>query len=68
MISLLRQIEYCFADLQVTDEGEFWETSNVKLLTAHFKKCFLEIEAAIKENYNLNSPYKVEDSRILNLM
>ncbi len=68
IIALLRQIEDCFIDLQVTDEGEFWETDNAELLTQHFNSCFLEIEAAMKENSDLNGPYRVEDGRIIDLM
>ncbi len=68
VISLLRQIEDCFEDLQVTDEGEFWETENVELLTQHFNNYFLEIEVAMKENPDLNGPYRVEDGRIIDLM
>ena len=68
IIALLRQIEDCFIDLHVTDEGEFWETDNAELLTQHFNSCFLEIEAAMKENSDLNGPYRVEDGRIIDLM
>ena len=68
VIGLLRQIEDCFIDLQVTDEGAFWETENVELLSAHFNDCFLEIEEAMKENPKLNGPYRVEDDRIIDLM
>lgn len=68
VVSLLKQIEDCFIDLQVTDEGEFWETGNIELLTTHFNNCFLVMETEMKENPDLNGPYRVEDGRIIDLM
>jgi hypothetical protein len=38
LIDLLRQIESCFAELIVIDEGEYWETDDINLLQKHFDK------------------------------
>lgn len=68
IVQLLQQIQDYFIDLQVTDEGEYWETGDEELLAQHFYNCFLDIEIAIRENPELNGPYRVEDGRIIDLM
>jgi hypothetical protein len=68
IVSLFRQIEDCFVDLQVADEGEYWETEDAELLAENFNNSFLDMELAIKENPELKGPYRVEDGRIIDLM
>lgn len=68
LINFLRQIEPCFHELLVNDEGEYWETNDAELLQEHIDNCFKGIEKAKKENKHLSGPYKVEDGRIIDLM
>jgi len=67
IIEFLKEIESHFNCLEVIDEGEFWETSNIELLEEHFDNCFNAIENAKEENPNLDGPYRIGD-RIIDLM
>lgn len=67
IVGFLRDIEPYFEDLQVTDEGEFWETSDIKMLQQKFEDFFIARDNAIKENPRLKGPFRVQ-GRIIDLM
>lgn len=39
LIGILRDIQQFFEDLQVEDEGEFWETQDGAVLAEHIRRC-----------------------------
>ncbi len=64
---LFKSIEPFFSQLQIFDEGEYWETADISLLETHFEQTFEAIEMAKKENGTLHGPFKV-NGRIIDLM
>jgi len=68
IIELLKQIEPYFKELIVSDEGEYWGTSDPILLQEHLDNCFSAIEEAKLENANLSGPFRVKGNRIVDLM
>lgn len=68
IISLLKEIQPHFIDLQVTDEGEYWETGDRELLQDCLDNYFDEAEKVKTENPKLNGPYRLKDGRIIDLM
>ena len=67
VIQFLRDIEPHFENLTVVDEGEFWETSDIKILEQKFENFFYAFEKAIEENPKLKGPFKIK-GRIIDLM
>ncbi|GHN01659.1 hypothetical protein WSM22_31480 [Cytophagales bacterium WSM2-2] len=68
IIKFLRDIESNFDNLSVIDEGEFWETNDIKLLEQKFEDFFVAFDNAIQENPKLKGPFKMSDGRIVDLM
>jgi hypothetical protein len=68
IIQFLRDIASYFDELIVVDEGEFWETSNIKILEQKFEDFFRASEEAVKENPNLKGPFRLGNGRIVDLM
>jgi len=65
--ALLRLIEPFFANLQVYDEAEYWETGDRSILETHLEKVFEMIEEAKNENGKLDGPFRV-NGRIVDLI
>jgi hypothetical protein len=68
IIDLLRQIEPYFENLNVDDEGEYWNTSDTTLLQKHFDNCLRVMEEAKQENQTLEGPFRLDNGRIIDLM
>jgi hypothetical protein len=68
IIELLKTLKPCFQHLIVTDKGEFWDTSDSKLLQKHFDDCFNAIEDAKKDNPKLSGPFRITGDRIIDLL
>ena len=68
IIDLLNVIENYFSNLEIFDEGEYCETKNEILLKEHWDNFFSAMDEAIKENNNLQGPFKLENGRIIDLM
>lgn len=67
IIDFLKSLKPNFEDLNVTDEGEYWETENKEILINHIKTCFHQMEWAKQNDENLDGPFKVADGRIADL-
>jgi len=67
VVQFLREIEPHFENLVIVDEGEFWETNDIKVLEQKFEDFFNAFEKAIEENPKLKGPFKVQ-GRIIDLM
>lgn len=68
LIEILRAIEPYFGDLEVIDEGEYWNTDDAELLRKNIKDCFKAIEKAKKNDDTLDGPFVLESGRIIDLM
>jgi hypothetical protein len=68
IIQFLRDITPYFDNLIVVDEGEFWETSDIKVLEEKFEDFFRAAENAVKENPKLKGPFRLGNGRIVDLM
>ena len=68
IVDLLRQIQPHFEKLNVEDEGEYWETSDLIKLQANMDACFEMMEEAREENKDLIGPILTEHGRIIDLM
>jgi len=68
IIKHLKTIEPYFSELIVDDEGEYWDSDDLELLEKHFQNNFDAIEKLKIDDPNLDGPYLVEGSRIIDLM
>jgi hypothetical protein len=68
IVEFLRSIEPFFEKLSVVDEGEFWDTNDIKIVEGKFKDFFAAFESAIRENPKLKGPFRMRDGRIVDLM
>lgn len=68
IVEFLRSVEPCFEKLSVVDEGEFWDTNDIKILEGKFEDFFAAFESAIRENPKLKGPFRMRDGRIVDLM
>lgn len=68
IISLLKEMQPHFIELEVTDEGEYWNTNDKSLLQECFDHFFDAVEKAKIENSKLNGPYRLQDGRLIDLM
>jgi hypothetical protein len=67
VIEFLHDIEPHFDNLVVVDEGEFWDTKDVKILEENFDTFFDAFDRAIQEDPKLKGPFRL-DGRIVDLM
>ena len=67
VVHFLREIEPYFDNLVIVDEGEFWETNDIKVLEQKFEDFFNAFDKAIEENPKLKGPFRVQ-GRIIDLM
>ncbi len=66
VVDLLRAIEPNFSNFEVFDEGEFWETSDVRLLEERREAFFEALNEAQQKNPLLQAgPFKTESGRII---
>jgi len=68
VIEFLRDIKPYFLELKVLDEGEFWETSDIKILEQRFENFFVAFDEAKEKNPKLKGPYRSSDGRIIDLI
>jgi hypothetical protein len=68
IVKFLRDIEPHFDKISVFDEGEFWDTDDIKLLEQKFEDFFVAFDNAIQENPKLKGPFRMGDGRIVDLM
>jgi hypothetical protein len=68
VLELLRAIEPFFRKLRVEDEGEYWETGDVQILTEHMKRTEQVIEDEKRKNPSAQVKVKTPEGRIMDLM
>jgi len=68
VVDLLKAIQPFFRELKVEDEGEFWETGDRAILTAHIDWARKAIEDEIRKNPSAQFKVKTPDGKIIDLM
>jgi hypothetical protein len=68
IINFLRDIEKYFQRLMVNDEGEYWETNDIRILQEHIDNCNRVMEEQKTKNPKMNGPYRMSNGRIFDLL
>lgn len=68
IVELFTLIEQYFKNIEVFDEGEYWETKNETLLDENWRNFYVSMQEVMNENKNLKGPFKLENGRIIDLM
>jgi hypothetical protein len=68
VVKLLREFAEFFENLNVNDEGEYWETSNETLLAENIQRCNEMIEEEAIENPTAQVKVKAPDGRWIDLL
>jgi hypothetical protein len=68
VVDLLRYIQPLFADLDVYDEAEYWETGDESLLCHHIDQVDRMIIEAIKEHPGARGPVRLASGRIADIV
>ena len=65
---LFRHLLPFFSDLDVFDEGEYWESRDPDRLNELFNDCFQALHAALAENPNARGPVHIGEGRIADII
>jgi hypothetical protein len=68
VLKLLKTIQPFFRNLNVEDEGEWWETEDTKILTEHFARAQKAIEAELRKTPSAQMKVKTPSGRIMDLI
>jgi hypothetical protein len=52
----------------VNDEGEYWETNDIRILQEHIDNCNRVMEEQKTKNPKMNGPYRMSNGRIFDLL
>lgn len=67
IIELFHSLEAEFETLDICDEGEYWETSNMEILEGHIYNCANAL-ADLIEKKNVKGPIRLESGRIIDFI
>jgi hypothetical protein len=68
VLKLLKAIQPFFRNLKVEDEGEWWETEDIQILTEHFAKAQKAIEVELRKTPSAQMKVKNPSGRIMDLI
>lgn len=68
VVELFRKIQPFFENLKISDEGEFWETSDEDVLAEHIENCNKALQEMLTKNPKARGPVRLADGRIVDLM
>ncbi len=68
VLELLNVLSPFFSKLEIEDEGEYWETKDVELLTSHMNWSRDVIEAELRKNPSAQTKVRTPDGKIIDLM
>jgi hypothetical protein len=68
VVELLKSLTPFFRKLRVQDEGEYWETADVRTLTEHMRTVQEIIESEVKKDPSAQAKVKTPNGRIMDLM
>ena len=68
IIELLKRVQPFFELLKVTDEGDFWDTSDESGLEQHIEACNEVLRDLLAKNPKAKGPFRLPDGRIADYM
>ena len=68
VLGLLKAVNPFFRELKVNDEGEYWDTGDLEVLTEHLQTCQRIIEEEFKKNPSAQMKVKTPDGKIVDLI
>jgi hypothetical protein len=68
IVGLLRRVEPFFEQLNVFDEGEYWESSDMSVLKRHMDTCHQMIQQELQRCPHAAIKVKMPDGRIIDMM
>jgi hypothetical protein len=68
IVDLLRQVEDCFVNLTVEDEGEYWDSGDVERLAANREAFFDAFEEHLATHPNSRGPLRMDNGRIVDII
>ena len=68
VLKLLKAIEPFFRNLNVEDEGEWWEAEDILILRAHFARSQKAIEAELRKTPSSRMKVKTPSGRIMDFI
>jgi hypothetical protein len=68
VLKLLKAIEPFFRNLNVEDEGEWWEAEDILILRAHFARSQKAIEAELRKTPSSRMKVKAPSGRIMDFI
>lgn len=68
VIEILRSIECFFEKLYVNDEGEYWDTANLRELSKHIENCRVAIERELQKDPEARIKVRTPEGRIMDLV
>jgi hypothetical protein len=68
ILQLLKAVKPYFRNLKVEDEGEYWETEDVRVLGEHFSRTQEVIDAELRKDPSARMKVKTPEGRILDIL
>lgn len=68
VVELLREIQPCFRDLEVFDEGEFWESYDHNVLRKHIEDTHAAIKDYVDQNPGARIKVRLPSGKIADLI
>ena len=68
VIELFRRVEPFFDSLKIEDEGEFWDTSDESILSAHIGRSAKVLAEMLARDPKSKGPVRLPDGRIVDYM
>lgn len=68
VVELLRLLAPEFESLQVEDEGEYWGSSDLRILQGHIGACLRVLEEELKARPDHHGPVRLPNGRIVDYM
>lgn len=67
IVELLMALKQFFNNINIFDEGEYYETNNLNKLQEHWDSFYKTMEKLVEENNKLQGPFKLHNGRIIDL-
>jgi hypothetical protein len=67
-LELLMAITPYFRSLRVEDEGEYWETGDIRLLSEHFSRTQKVIDEELQKDPSARMKVKTQSGRIIDIL
>lgn len=68
LINFLVKVTPYFNNLEVNDEGEFFDTNDIQLLSKHINRCFEMLEEYLVQDDKYYGPVQLASGRIVDVM